>query len=630
MISCSINKWTNDDKLKHTSTVWVLARDPELKDVIDRQEYTDDKGKTTYRSSITVPVNSTYYIQAERKFAASPNANHKLPIRKVRNTETPINNLILPASIKIEQPFVYINETDFKDTDVPDFAVHTSEFRCTTGGHDSTHWIVMNASKEIIFKSLYDKFNKTSIRLDKSQDILNRTKVTIMAIHVSDNGVESEPGISYIANNQFSFDIEGERDNLLPYQDASLLISPASARNTIVSVYLNDQSNLTGKDAYNITPAKGSNNIVIPGDMLTYGSKYFLDIYCYSTSGEYLQRRYPITVRVNDINNSLINHSYFKRIEDQDVISNLDFPNAYVTQEMVNGQILMPRAGVDKLYKYNLKTIATMTGSKLSLVLGDNNLGEGVSGVGLLSTSTDNMYIKFLNDNILLIDMYNKDTFPEFMVYTYDPVLNTYTLLQTCVRKEEKLPIGYNNNVFQVSEDVIWYLPPGSPTTQGIIYSYTISTNGYDSYTHGLGDSKEYQLIGFIPGETNNLKICSDDVTFEAKINTPDTKADVDLKLEEIDGDSSEDLSDGLYTVLGHDKNYEANVYLYDNNGILRNELILDDYRDLQIGVVLSIDFIGRYSFCFFLPEKQRGTASGTSPGILRCRSGCGMPVACK
>ena len=477
MISCSINKWTNDDKIKHTSTVWVLARDPELKDVIDRQEYTDDKGKTTYRSSITVPVNSTYYIQAERKFAASPNANHKLPIRKVRNTETPINNLILPASIKIEQPFVYINETDFKDTDVPDFAVHTSEFRCTTGGHDSTHWIVMNASKEIIFKSLYDKFNKTSIRLDKSQDILNRTKVTIMAIHVSDNGVESEPGISYIANNQFSFDIEGERDNLLPYQDASLLISPASARNTIVSVYLNDQSNLTGQDAYNITPAKGSNNIVIPGDMLTYGSKYFLDIYCYSTSGEYLQRRYPVTVRVNDINNSLINHSYFKRIEDQDVIANLDFPNAYVTQEMVNGQILMPRAGVDKLYKYNLKTIATMTGSKLSLVLGDNNLGEGVSGVGLLSSSTDNMYIKFLNDNILLIDMYNQDTFPEFMVYTYDPVLNTYTLLQTCVRKEEKLPIGYNNNVFQVSEDVIWYLPPGSPTTPGIIYSYTISTN---------------------------------------------------------------------------------------------------------------------------------------------------------
>ena len=181
---------------------------------------------------------------------------------------------------------------------------------------------------------------------------------------------------------------------------------------------------------------------------------------------------------------------------------------------------------------------------------------------------------------------------------------------------ENKINDLKSSGDYSLENPLIIYNPYGTGNQSYYIYlgkdydnlSYTISTNGYDSYTHGLGDSKEYQLIGFIPGETNNLKICSDDVTFEAKINTPDTKADVDLKLEEIDGDSSEDLSDGLYTVLGHDKNYEANVYLYDNNGILRNELVLNDYRADRI------IFDGEY---MYYPYESRGIIKVNSLGKI-------------
>ena len=54
---------------------------------------------------------------------------------------------------------------------------------------------------------------------------------------------------------------------------------------------------------------------------------------------------------------------------------------------------------------------------------------------------------------------------------------------------------------------------------------------------------------------------------------------DIDTQLEVTDGDAEAELSDGLYTVLGHDKNYASNIYVYDNSGVLREEFVLDGYR---------------------------------------------------
>ena len=65
--------------------------------------------------------------------------------------------------------------------------------------------------------------------------------------------------------------------------------------------------------------------------------------------------------------------------------------------------------------------------------------------------------------------------------------------------------------------------------------------------------------------------------TYEIK--TPKLNEDIDTQLEVTDGDTEAELSDGLYTVLGHDKNYASNIYVYDNSGVLREEFVLDGYR---------------------------------------------------
>lgn len=42
-------------------------------------------------------------------------------------------------------------------------------------------------------------------------------------------------------------------------------------------------------------------------------------------------------------------------------------------------------------------------------------------------------------------------------------------------------------------------------------------------------------------------------------------------------------MENGLYAILGHDKSFKSNIYLYDNNGILRSELPLKNYRTDRI-----------------------------------------------
>ena len=114
--------------------------------------------------------------------------------------------------------------------------------------------------------------------------------------------------------------------------------------------------------------------------------------------------------------------------------------------------------------------------------------------------------------------------------------------------------------------------------------NYKIETAGYSDFEREISNqdhNNEYQLIGFIVGEVNTLTLSDGEKEQKFKITTPKitTTADIDNKLKIIEGDSEEELTDGLYAVLGHDKNYASNIYLYDNEGILRGEFVLDNYR---------------------------------------------------
>ena len=171
---------------------------------------------------------------------------------------------------------------------------------------------------------------------------------------------------------------------------------------------------------------------------------------------------------------------------------------------------------------------------------------------------------------------------------------------------EEKINELKGMDDYSLENPLIIYNPYGTGSQSYYVYlghsyddlNYKVSADGYANYSHDLGDKDEFQLIGLLPGEVNTLTISDGDTTFETTIKTPDIEKNVDLQLEKTEGESDETLSDGLYAVLGHDKNYEANVYLYDNNGVLRNELVLNDYRADRI--IFDDDYM-------YYPYESRG-----------------------
>ena len=112
-------------------------------------------------------------------------------------------------------------------------------------------------------------------------------------------------------------------------------------------------------------------------------------------------------------------------------------------------------------------------------------------------------------------------------------------------------------------------------------FSKTLKNDGEDNLT----SNHEYQIIGFVPGYTNTLKLSlknSDQEVIEEKeieLNLKNIKTNSNVSLEVTDGDSTQELSDGLYTHLGNDSDSDDYVSLYDNDGILRGEIPIIGYR---------------------------------------------------
>lgn len=167
----------------------------------------------------------------------------------------------------------------------------------------------------------------------------------------------------------------------------------------------------------------------------------------------------------------------------------------------------------------------------------------------------------------------------------------------------------------------IIYNPYGTNTNSVNVYyttkeatsmEYTVSVDqegiadftrtAYNGEETGTTKTHEYQIIGLVPNQTNTVTMRSmnsdgeviDEYSFTITMGSLVT--DNEPKLELIDGDSKQEISEGLFAILGHDKAFNANIYLYDNDGIIRSELPLKGYRSDRI---LFVDDTMVYSYDF-------------------------------
>lgn len=138
------------------------------------------------------------------------------------------------------------------------------------------------------------------------------------------------------------------------------------------------------------------------------------------------------------------------------------------------------------------------------------------------------------------------------------------------------------------------YFTTDTPT----LLSYTISADGCEDFTQtaagGYEIEHEHQIIGVIAGTKNTIKLTTTDEsgaktqTLTLSYTAPELLGDSEnAQLTVTDGESSEALSDGLYTMLGNrsgeDNEQVDFILVYDNNGTLRSEIPIKSYRSCRL-----------------------------------------------
>ena len=100
-------------------------------------------------------------------------------------------------------------------------------------------------------------------------------------------------------------------------------------------------------------------------------------------------------------------------------------------------------------------------------------------------------------------------------------------------------------------------------------FSRTLSNGEKDNVTK----NHAYQIIGLIAGEKNEvtLELLDADgeeiATKEFTVDLRNVKVNGQKKLKVKDGDSKEELANGLYSMLGNDSDDQDYLALYDNDG---------------------------------------------------------------
>ena len=167
-----------------------------------------------------------------------------------------------------------------------------------------------------------------------------------------------------------------------------------------------------------------------------------------------------------------------------------------------------------------------------------------------------------------------------------------------------------------VEQPVLIYNPYGTNNNAINIYfgtsvdevEYKIEVDGFADYSQKLKTNEEdgYQIIGLISGKTNQVTIVADAQTYQYTFEMPESTSDIDNQIDIENGESQEELTDGLFAMMG--KETRSNIFLYDNEGVLRSELIVDNdsYRTDRI-LIIDNQYVYTYSKKGFVFVNRQG-----------------------
>lgn len=484
MIVVKIRKYVDVADVQHIATTWVVASDREMTNVLELKERSTTMLELFF-SPLEVPKGFKYYVRATRHFNQE-NMDYDMEPIEVVNVDKKYTNMIFQGDNYIEEPFLSVSKFEIMDNDDALLTIKTSKFKSNYDKHKATHWLVLDEEDNVIYANMNDTKNLTSIEIENSYQFRNKNKVTFVAIHVGHSGMESAPGREVVYfNKEVNWYIDRSILSIDPGMDFTFKFLTLSDNMDIRSVIITYP--VSNDIIYSNTDSPIT-EVTIPLHVLKENTQYnmFVTSIC---DGNRVTT--SLRLSTSSYNNMIIrDENYiYKNIFKYRFQQRIYMPPNVNLSAMYNGNILVPTIIKNlNIYRWNnglIKTTATAVGIRLP------------------SEYIDNMLVKPISRALVLIDCYNENRHPTFLLYRYNLKSNDFTLLNTLTRDDELHPIGINGSYIFPEYNRMVYIPYG----KNMIREYHIDNNVVTTLKLNPLEDMTKGLI--IQGRLNRAFVCN-------------------------------------------------------------------------------------------------------------------------
>ena len=430
-IVVNLEPWPDDSPVRHDSTKFIVLDGNKL-------EVTHETTTSmVFVKEIDIPIGSTYYVVAERQFSLKDsnydisNINYRSEEFVISNNETEISNMLLAKDITIETPYIFIDRNDIINGNSDTFVINSSKYKGVGDGHTHSHWVI-KYNGEIIHRVINDRVNKTSITLEKSL-VKNLPSFEVYCTHCSNN-IESSIGKLKITLNTLNFELTNNITSLVSTGTKLIIKRINTTRPLGLTKITIKHEDEVIKIIETDPLLEDDFSYIISSTILEIKRDMIIELYGNDITGELGRKVYKIDMLDNLYNNDSINTDVKYEMKLESISFKGKLP--VIVSDSFRNNIFVPNNNILEFFNVSEDGSLIYNKSIQSLTLGN--------------VTKDNMYIKYTDDNYLIVDamldMYNGNH-PRFMVFKHDVYKDTFLLTNIIDRSDELYPLGYNNAI---------------------------------------------------------------------------------------------------------------------------------------------------------------------------------------
>lgn len=550
----------NDFQDEQIGTTFYICKDKECKDIVyqERKDLPDDIYSMVY--NYTLVPDETYYIKCRRHFNED-NLDFDTPVKLLRHSTELSEAIIFRRDQVIEKPWIRYNIDEILNDKVDKFTIECNRFKANMGVHEYTHWVILDGNDNVVFVSLEDRKNLTSITIDKTPELVSKTKLKIHVIFSSSLGIESEVSKVEISLQRYNFEVVSKLVDIPAGENYNLTLRRLNKDELLNISKIEVVEPNSMKILYSIINTDESEELsfALPWYFFRYNSLVRVIVTALDIKGSVGHDVIDLQTSnrgIREIEDPGFNYDNICKVASRDTEAN--YSDGVISMETPGRYIPMPILDNNQLFKFTYKD------NKLV------NTGEVLKGITLLSNTNHKTFIKYTENNLLVIDgwrdMEGLIQEPVFMFYRHYEHTDSYDLISMINHPEgDKNTCAINGSLTQISPTEFLYLPVESKKLYrlDITTSKCIEVNDLPSET---ALSSKYNYFLRMPKRRLLVQIGKDKFTYQYDIMKKRYEKSITINPITF----SMTTSKGLLLPNGNSLIYKTNAIPSDNdNGVI-------------------------------------------------------------